>query len=269
MKRPRPALLPVLALALAGCDSYHFYRGRFYDETKRWAKATEALEAFIRRSPGDPRACEAHLRAGRIYSSVFDRNLEARRHYEAAARGFPQLTGCAQKARIGLMSSPDYFPLEAGRFWTYGDSASGGRNMRLDWELRSSTDGFKTFVLASLYAGNKRLSVKETVYVKRDWAVWEEGAQGFPVLKYPYSPGTAWSVRRGGYRVDYVIESDRAEAATRAGVFRDCLKVRETDARFPGSWKYDYYCPGVGRAKTTVGSRGAENPNTELIKFSR
>jgi hypothetical protein len=257
-------------LTLAACDSYHFYRGRFYDETKRWTKAVEALDAFTERRPLDPRACEAHLRAGRIYSSVFDRQLEARRHYEAAVRGFPELKGCVERAMAGLISCPDYFPLDAGRFWVYGDSASGGRNMRLDWELRASTDGVKTAILASLYAGNKRLSVKETVFAKRDWAVREiEGPQAFPFLKYPYASGTSWSVRRGGRSVDYLIESDKAEVATKAGTFRGCLKVRETSSQFRGSWKYDYYCPGVGRVKTTVGAPGVESPNTELVKFSR
>ena len=30
------------------------------------------------------------------------------------------------------------------------------------------------------------------------------------------------------------------------------------------AWKYDYYAPGIGRVRTTIGGRGFENPNTEL-----
>lgn len=267
----KPFRLPLaLLLSLSACDSYRFYSGRFYDETGRWAKAVEALDRFTEKSSKDPRACEAHLRAGRIYSSVFNRPLEARRHYEAAVRDFPGSKACAEKAKAGLMSCPDYFPLEPGRFWIYGDSASGGRNMRLDWEMRVSTDGARTSILASLYAGNKRLSVKETSYAKRDWAVREiAGPRSFPILKYPYLPGTAWSVRRAGRTIDYSIESDQAEVVTKAGTFRGCLKVRQTNSEFRKSWQYDYYCPGVGRAKTTVGAPGVESPNTELVKFSR
>lgn len=262
---------PLLLLAsLAACDSYHFYSGRFFDETKRWSRAVKELETFAENHPKDPRSCEARLRAARIYATVFDRCLEARRHYEAAARGFPELISCVEKAKEGLLSCPDYFPLDPGRFWVYGDSASGGRLMRLDWELRSSSDGAKTSILASLFSGNKRLNVKETVFAKRDWAVREvEGAKSFPILKYPFTPGSSWTVERGGSGTLYAIETDQAEVQTKAGVFHGCLKVRETAASFRSSWKYDYYCPGVGRVKTTVGAPGVENPNTELVRFSR
>ena len=54
---------------------------------------------------------------------------------------------------------------------------------------------------------------------------------------------------------------------TLGGVFSGCIKVRETDPRFPRSWKFDYFAPGVGRVKTTVGAPGVENPNTELLRY--
>lgn len=269
MKSLRWPLL--LLVSFAACDSYHFYRGRFFDETKRWGRAVAELDAFTESRPQDPRACEAHVRAGRIYATVFERCLEARRHFEAAARGFPELKGCVDKAKAGLLNCPDYFPLEPGRLWVYGDSASGGRNMRLDWELRTSTDGAKTVILASLFAGNKRLSVKETGYAKRDWAVQEiaSGMKAVPILKYPFMPGSSWTVKEEGQSTDYTIESDQSVVTTVAGTFSGCLKVRETNSAYRASWKYDYYCPGVGRVKTSVGAPGVENPNTELVKFSR
>ena len=45
--------------------------------------------------------------------------------------------------------------------------------------------------------------------------------------------------------------------------------VRELDRRYPKTWRYDYYCPDVGRAKTTIGGRGYENPNTELLRYGK
>jgi hypothetical protein len=32
-------------------------------------------------------------------------------------------------------------------------------------------------------------------------------------------------------------------------------------------WRFDYYAPGVGRVKTTLGGPGYENPNAELSRY--
>ena len=59
-----------------------------------------------------------------------------------------------------------------------------------------------------------------------------------------------------------------ADTRTRAaGVFSGCLKVRERNSAFKTSWRYDYYCPGVGRVKITIGGPDFENPNTELLRY--
>ncbi len=269
MRRAK-VLLPLVAAALCGCDSYRYHSGRFFDETGRTGRAVAALESFIEHRPQDPRACEVRLRLGRAYAGRLGRFLEAQRHFEAAARGFQDQPACVEAAKAGLMDCPDFFPLEAGRGWVFGDTASGGRNMRLEWDLRRSAAD-KTTILGSLFAGNKRINTQEKAYSKKDWAVWEgePGAKPVAILRYPYVAGRRWTERRGKYPVDFLIEDSAVEVKTVAGAFSDCLKVRETDRRFKGSWKYDYYCPGVGRVKTTAGSPGAENPNTELIKAVR
>lgn len=254
-----------LMAGLSACDSFRYYGGRFYHETKRWGWAQRRLELFVEKAPDDPRACDAHLRLGRLYADVYDRPVEARRHFEAAARGFPKDTACVEAAKAGILSAPDYFPLAAGRVWVYGDSASGGRAMRLEVEARPEGK-----LVSSLFAGQKRLSSEEKAYAKRDWEVVEVGAaKPAPVLRYPYARGTRWSASRGKDRVSYLIESDGMEVKTKAGLFKGCVKVRESNAAFRGSWKYDYYCPGVGKVKTTVGGPGIESPNTELLSFQR
>src|SRR5207253_299504 len=132
-----------------------------------------AFEAFEASRPDDPRSAEALVRAGDIYSHQFKRCLEARRHYEAALRRFPALEPWAEKAKAGLMDCPDYFPLDSNRVWVYGDSASRGRNMRLEWELRVSSAGAGGKIASALYAGTKKINAKTEAYEKKDWTVWQ------------------------------------------------------------------------------------------------
>ena len=261
-------LLPLLVLAAGGCDWYHYHAGHFFEDTGRYPSAIDAYETYARLRPGDPKAAETLVRAARIYSGHFRRCLEARRLYEDALRRFPSAEPWATEARAGLLSCPDYFPLDTSRAWVYGDTASQGRNMRLEWEMRVSSGPGRGEIVAALFAGNKRVSARSVFFEKRDWSVWEvDGGHRTPILKYPFVSGTAWSGKRGFGKVEFLIESDAARAVTAAGTFTDCLKVREVDVRFPGSWKYEYYAPGVGRVKTTVGGKGYENPNTELLKY--
>lgn len=264
----RALFLAAFCLAVSGCgDGYHYHRGRWDEARAKLPEALRHYEAFTAHKPEDPRAAELHVRAGRLYASL-DRCLEARRHFEAAARGFPK-SPWAGAAKLGLMSCPDYFPLAAGRTWVYGDSASGGRAMKLEWEVRQSS-GAGGVVTSSLFAGSRRLSTADVAYEAEGWTLWQKDAEGrFVLLEFPYSVGRAWTARRGGRRLTYRIESDDATAATHAGVFRHCLKVRETTQGFSESWKYDYYCPSVGRALTTVAGPGFENPNTELLSYRR
>lgn len=252
--------------ALALRDAADFYGGRFFDETGRYGKAAAALERFLERQPEGARACQARLRLGRIYNRRFDRHPDAKRHLEAAARdeaGGP----CSLEAKAELLNCPDYFPLEDGRTWVYGDTASGGRNMRLEVMNRAGAGG-KVSQTGALFAGKKRISVSSKDYAKKDWAVWDvSGGKEALFLRYPFQSGTAWKSGPARGALDYRIEADGLEVKTKAGVFSGCIKVRERDPRIPQAWKFDYFAPGVGRVKTTVGARGVENPNTELISF--
>jgi tetratricopeptide (TPR) repeat protein len=270
--RPVAIAVVVLAATLAfaaavfGRASYHYHAGRLDAARGRVPEALAHLEAFAAARPLDPLAAEAHVEAGRLYAGL-QRCLEARRHFEAAARGFPKLEPWASRARLGLMQCPDYFPLVPGRVWVYGDSASRGAAMRQEWEVRGGGAGTGAIATA-LFAGNKRLSDGQSRFAVVDWTLWQTDSDGrFPLLEFPYTEGRVWTARRGDRELTYRIDSVNATARTAAGVFTGCLKIRETTKGFKDSWRYDYYCPFVGRALTTVAGPGFENPNTELISY--
>lgn len=253
-------LLLVLTLPLS---ALRYRRARYYEGVQRYPAALQEYEKLLAQSPEGARAAEAHVRAGELYARKYQRCVEARRHFEAAGRLAPA-EPWAGRARAGLMDCPDYFPLDSGRTWVYGDTQSGGKFMRLEWDLREAK-GDSGVVLASLFAGSRKLRSESAQYAKKDWMVLEGGA---PILRYPYRVGASWEARRGGERLRYRIEAVGETVTTKAGTFEDCIKVREINVKLPRSFKYDYYAPFVGRVKTTVGGPGFENPNTELIRFS-
>lgn len=260
------ALPFAVALLLTGCDTYHYLAGTLHEDARRPQRALPHYEAFLKSRPKDARACEIRLRAAGLYRR-FERCAEARVHYEAVARDFASVPECHERGQVGLLTCPDYFPLDAGRSWVYVDSASKGRAMRQEFEVRRSSGAGGT-VLSSLYAGDRRIRSAEERYEKRDWAVWRvEGKDAQPLLRYPYNVGQSWTARREKVLLRYVIEAAGLEVRTEAGRFSGVLKVRETDTRFPHTWRYDYYAPGVGRVKTTIAGKGYENPNAELLRY--
>ncbi|UPT72705.1 MAG: tetratricopeptide repeat protein [Elusimicrobiota bacterium] len=259
-------LLFAACLALAACDTYHYVAGTLREDARKPALAVKHYEAFLASRPKDPRACEVRLRAADVYRTVFGRCEEARVHYEAAARDFPRQPVCLARAKNGLLLCPDYMPVEPGRTWVYVDSESGGRAMRQESEVAASSG----VVTTGIFAGNNRILVKSERYEKADWAVWRIDKDGRePVLRYPYTEASNWTVKRGKSSVEYLVSDASATVKVKAGTFTGCVKMRERELRNKSSWKYDYYCPGVGRVKTSVGGPGYENPNTELLRFGK
>lgn len=260
------ARILAVVLLFAGCDTYHYLAGTVHEDGRRPVQAIKHYERFLADRPKDPRACEVRLRAAELYRSFFGRCVEARVHYEAAARDFPRQTACLERAKLGLLKCPDYFPTDPGRTWVYVDSASGGRAMRQESEALVSSGTIQS----GLFAGNKRILLKSERYEKADWTIWRLDKEGRePILRYPYNEAMAWTTKHGKSTIEYLVVASSAAVKTAAGTFSSCVKVREVDSRFKGSWKYDYYCPGVGKVKTTVGGPGFENPNTELLRFGK
>jgi len=265
----RPLAVLLAAALLSGCDTYHYLAGTMKEDARKPVQAIKHYEKFLASRPKDPRACEVRLRAAELYRTVFDRCEEARVHFEAAARDFPGQPACLELAKTGLLRCPDYFPTDPGRTWVYVDSASGGKAMRLEWESRTSS-GTVSSITSALYAGDRRIQEKTEYYQKADWAVWRVDKEGREaILRYPYNEAMAWTAKRGKTTVEYLVVSASTTVKAASGSFMGCLKIRETDSAFKGSWRYDYYCPGVGRVKTTIGGPGFENPNTELLRFGR
>lgn len=254
------------ALLLCGCDTYHYLAGTMHEDARRPSRALPHYEAFLKSRPRDARSCEIRLRAAGLYRA-FGRCGEARIHYEAAARDFASVPACAERGKAGLLECPDFFPLDKGRTWVFVDSASKGRAARQEYEVTASSGPGGT-VTESLYAGSRRIRSSQARYEKRDWAVWRvEGGEAEPLLRYPYSPGQAWTARRGKTKLLYEVAAVDQSVLTAAGEFRGVLKVRETDSRFPKTWRFDYYAPGVGRVKTSIAGQGYENPNMELSRY--
>ena len=267
--RRRAAALLLAAAGLAGCDTYHFVAGTWQEDARKPAAALKHYEKFLSDRRLDPRSCEIRLRAAEIYRG-FGRCGEARMHWEAAVRDFPRSGACAERAKASLLSCPDYFPLDRGRTWVYVDSESRGAAMRLEWEVRRSSGSESGLIQTVIFAGNRRNREGLESYEKRDWAVWRTDAKPpEPFLRYPFGSDQSWSGKRGRASVDWLVVSTTATAKVAAGEFKDCLKVRELDRRYPKTWRYDYYCPDVGRVKTTIGGRGYENPNTELLRYGK
>ena len=267
--RKRLAAVIVAAALTAGCDTYHYLSGTIHEDVRRPIQAIKHYESFLARRPKDPRSCEVRLRAAELYRTFFLRCSDAQRHYEAAARDFPRMTACVDLAKAGLLKCPDYFPLDTGRTWVYVDSETKGKSMRLDWELRKSSGAAGGVITTALYAGNKRIREGRESYFKENWAIWRtDGPQREPILRYPYAEGQTWKSLDGKGK-EWTVVSTGTAVAVAAGFFAECLKVKEHDLRYAGSWRYDYYCPGAGRVKTTVGGPGFENPNTELSRFSK
>ena len=265
------ARITVLAasLLLSGCDTYHYLAGTIHEDARRPVQALKHYEKFLSDRPKDPRSCEVRLRMAALYRSVFSRCEEARAQYEAAARDFPNQTACLERAKTGLLMCPDFFPTDTGRTWVYVDSTSGGQAMRLEWEARTSS-GAVGSIQSALYAGKRRIQTKTEYYTKADWAIWRVDKDGREaILRYPYTEARTWSAKRGKTTVEYLIVSSSMTVSLIGGIYSGCLKIREKDSAFKSSWRYDYYCPGVGRVKTTIGGPGFENPNTELLRFGR
>jgi tetratricopeptide (TPR) repeat protein len=258
----------VVALAFSACDTYHFLAGTWREDAGRPMEALAHYETFLKDRALDPRSCEVRLRAGEIERSI-GRYDDARRHFEAAVRDFPRMTECVVRAKASLLSCPDYFPLDKGRTWVYGDSSSAGKAMRQEWTMKASSPS-ESSIAVVIFAGDRRFSSTDEGYVKADWALWHvAGKSKEPLLRYPYAQDQTWSAKRKGADVAWLVVSTTETVKVAAGQFSNCLKVRERSPSRSPSWRYDYYCPGVGRVKTTLGGDSFENPNTELLRFDK
>jgi hypothetical protein len=285
-------LCVALCATLSGCADYDFHKAARLESKGKSAEAARAFERFLDKHPDDPHVPEAAYRAGAIHAETYGLCRQAVPLFEKAARfggqagPAPGLPGRApnagperslhddasasswpERARLALLSCPDYFPAPSGGRWEYVDTLSGGQNMRLEIEVRGPTGPGEAVVAGAYFAGEEKFREYRRVCGREGWSLWEEeSGVRVPVLRFPFRKGHAWEAVLKGERVRFLIEDDSATVKVKAGTFSGCLKVKQHHAGFE-SWTYDYFCPGVGRVKTTVGVPGAENPNTELASY--
>jgi hypothetical protein len=167
----------------------------------------------------------------------------------------------------------DYFPLQVGNCWVYYPSY--GQGYRIDSIVGTEMVGrTSTYIWKRLEAPpdsyqERRWLMKDGVDLKalQFWANQMEPPLAEPVLLDPPwllgnvdnpSVGDSWQFEMSNgpthYRVSYWVESITAAVTVPAGIFGNCVKVRQLDEQtVNGFIKYDYrrywLAPGVGPVK--------------------
>lgn len=263
MALDRRSASALLVVALSACGPYS-KAARLERKGDGLAAAGAYLEA-ARSRPADARAPEALWAAGRLFAEA-GRCDDALVALEDLARLQPEPWRSRAKRR--MLECPDFMPMQAGWSWTYGDSATGGSNMRQEARVEAAAESGGVLELKT-FAGKKHFSTMKKDIRKLDWRIEEvEGEGSTVVLRFPFREGTAWSSSRGGREVRFRIDDSSATVEVQGGRFSGCLKVREQIEGF-SSWAYVYYAPGVGRVLTSAAGPGFETRNAELLKYER
>jgi hypothetical protein len=179
-------------------------------------------------------------------------------------------------------STPDYFPLDAGRLWDY----------RITRTIKGETQ-VQRLMLASLppadvdgerYYGRRRLDGLIELFQVTPEGVMRIDAAGRPVRVLPaeHGPGSRWEQptqilflevtgafsetfqERGRQSIplEFVVETDKDTVEVAAGTFTNCLRVKSSGSIFAGRTlkefmgisfikvdQTEWYAPGVGLVK--------------------
>ncbi|MDE2292167.1 MAG: hypothetical protein KGL53_08800 [Elusimicrobia bacterium] len=147
----------------------------------------------------------------------------------------------------------DYFPLAAGMFWEY-ESTTPERRRRVRVEVLSVEESGGT----TRAAGRSRVGDGpwlEFSVVRDADSVRIEGVVELPL---PPVVGASWNAGGDALRV----ESDRAEARTPAGRFKDCLRVTVLIAGGDAGVGERLYAPGVGLVREALSDEGEPSEKT-------
>lgn len=274
MNHSRIFFFAVLAAAFlfAGCGpSARFERAQGLEKKGYFVEAGLAYEEIARKYPEDPLSPEALYRVGRIYQNKLKLYSQAGSFYKRVIDRYPAASPWAAFARRSLLDCPDYYPLTQGSFWIEGDSETGGRNMRSEWNCTETSSG-TWCIRRRISAGSQFVSETKRFYRKEDYEVREypgsDASRYTTLLSHPYYEGKTWRSRRDGRSLTFTVVSLNAALKVKAGEFANCLKICEENPMIPGSVKYNYYAPGVGWVLTTTASAGGqEHKNTELLSY--
>ncbi|OGS19227.1 MAG: hypothetical protein A2219_08145 [Elusimicrobia bacterium RIFOXYA2_FULL_50_26] len=263
-------LLPALALISACGPSYKFGRAQELEKKGFFVEAAVEYEKIYKKHTGSERAAESLYRLGRIYQKKLKIYSHANRFFRELADKYPSVEPWYSRAREGILNSPDYYPLTPGSFWIEGDSATGGRNMRAEWNCSSVSSG--TFKIErKVYAGASLVTKIVRYFRKKDMQLQEGASASFAnssvVLQYPFATGKSWKSIRDGRPTIHTVVEENVALKVGAGEFEHCIKISEEYPDLPGTRKYNYYAAEVGWVLTTISGAGREHRNTELLSY--
>lgn len=276
MKRIKKTSLLFINLAVALTFSccgvnYQFQQAKRLEDKGFYIQATLKYDKIYKKYPDHPLSPEALYRLGRIYQKKLKLYSQAVHYFQKLLETYGKSEHWASAAKLGILNSPDYFPLTKGSFWIEGDSETGGHNMRAEWNcFEVSTGTYRIERLIS--AGSRRVAKIERFYKKDNLELREsadpKGLSFTVILSYPIVEGNVWKSYKDDKPVIYKIVSKTVALKTRAGEFTNCLKISEIVPNLPGSIKYNYYAPEVGWVLTTTSiSGGIEHNSSELISY--
>jgi len=258
---------------LAGCGAnYQFKKAQRLEKDGYCIEAGVIYETIAKKYPQSPLAPQALYRLGSIYQKKLKMYSHAHRYFDELINRYPGSEPWTELGKQGLFNSPDYFPMTKGSFWIEGDSVSGGKNMRAEWNCFEVSTG--TYRIQRRLSAGARLVMETNRYYRKQNLILYESQDsrstdsGAAILSYPFITGKTWKTVQGGRTVVYTIIDANVMLNVKAGDFTNCLKISEEYPDLPGSRKYIYYAPEVGWVlTTTAGNGGQEHRNTELLSY--
>lgn len=156
----------------------------------------------------------------------------------------------------------DYFPLKKGAVREYAtESASGKGTLKIEVISVSTAGGATTAKCRRTISQNGQPPKVSEFEVVNDGK--EVRADSGTEFRFPIKKGTEWirSPRR------YWIEALDAQVQTKAGQFKDCLRVAYLIAEGDGGSGERHYAPGVGLVKIVEHDEG-DPFSHELISYA-
>lgn len=251
-------------LGAAACGP-RYGDGEQLQKQGRFLKAAEKYRTFALRNPADPSAPRALQEAADLYAVKLGLCAESKPLLERLAREYPSYKMPEDVFRR-IFVCPDYFPVDNGDKWKYGDSQTLGKNATQLVEVTAYSKGV-SIVQSSFYAGDQLVSSVRSAYRFFGTNFLEsQGKTHTLILNYPLEKGKAWTTDGAQGRINFRVEDTGLKVKVGAGEFSGCVKIRRRPAGVP-SWIFEYYAPWTGKILTSVAGEGFENRVTELLSY--
>jgi len=261
-----------------GCGPQsQFKKARKLERAGKSYQAWERYQEFVAKHPAHKLAPQALFRAGLVAQIKLNDCFMAQTFYDRVLERYPQSDPWAKIAGLQKLNCPDYFPLLPGSSWVEGDSESKGKIAKTEIickELESDQRGFPSgsgILISTFYAGKNKVQTARSIYKKFQGELHqyksEIDSRSKLVLKWPLEIGTKWTARSDDRLYRFEVVGVNQIVKVRAGVFKNCIKVRSFVTGTSKAASNDYYAPGVGRVLRTVSTAKTETRVTELIMY--